>query len=294
VDRPERRVASSDGVELAVVEAGDPSRPTVVLIHGYPDTKEMWDPVIARLTRRLHVLAYDVRGAGRSDAPRHQAAYDLDRLGDDLLAVTQAGAPGERVHLAGHDWGGLQGWEFATQPRFAGRLRSFTAIAAPSLDQVSLAGRGGWRRRVGWAGEARRSWYIAPLLIPGGPELMWRGVLGGGRWRRQLQRAEGVPVDAGYPAPTLARDAIQGANLYRRNIPRRLLRPRGEARAHVPVQLVVPTRDRYIPTAYYETAERHAPSLRRRMIDGPHWLPRTDPDLVADCLVRFVEEVEAD
>ena len=43
-----RRVTSSDGVELAVLEAGDPGRPTGVLIHGYPETKEMWDPVIAR------------------------------------------------------------------------------------------------------------------------------------------------------------------------------------------------------------------------------------------------------
>lgn len=251
----------------------------------------MWDPVVARLARRLHVIAYDVRGAGGSDAPRDQAAYDLEQLGEDLIAVIEAAARGERVHLAGHDWGGVQGWEFATQPRFADRLSSFTAIAAPSLDQVSPAGGGAWRR-LGWALEARRSWYIAPLLIPGGPELMWRGALGGERWRRQLERVEGVPVDARYPAPTLTQDAIHGANLYRRNIPRRLLRPRRERVAHVPVQLVVATRDRYIPAAYYEPAERHAPALRRRTIDGPHWLPRTHPDLVAECVARFVEEVE--
>ena len=266
----------------------------MVLIHGYPDTKEMWGPVIARLAGRFHVVAYDVRGAGSSDAPPGRRAYDFWRLGDDLLAVIEGAARGEGVHLAGHDWGGLQGWEFATQPRFADRLRSFTAIAAPSLDQVSLSGGGGWRHRLRWARQARRSWYIAALLLPGGPELMWRGALGGGRWRRQLEHAEGVPVDAGYPAPTLVRDAIQGANLYRRNVPRRMLQPRRDALAHVPVQLVVPTRDRYIPLGYYELADRHAPTLRRRVIDRSHWLPRTDPDLVAEWVATFVQEVEAE
>jgi pimeloyl-ACP methyl ester carboxylesterase len=122
---------------------------------------------------------------------------------------------------------------------------------------------------------------------------MWRGALGGERWHRQLREVEGVPADAGYPASTLLRDAIHGANLYRRNIPRRLVRPRRDAVAHVPVQLVIPTRDRYVPLAYYELAERHAPSLRRRVIDRPHWLPRTDPDLVADWIASFVQEVEA-
>lgn len=81
----------------------------MVLIHGYPDTKEMWDPVVARLAERVHVIAYDVRGAGRSDAPQSPAAYDFERLGDDFEAVADATAAGERVHLVGHDWGGLQG-----------------------------------------------------------------------------------------------------------------------------------------------------------------------------------------
>ena len=43
----ERRVRS-DGVELAVREAGDRDRPTVVLVHGYPDTSALWTPVVQR------------------------------------------------------------------------------------------------------------------------------------------------------------------------------------------------------------------------------------------------------
>ncbi len=57
----ERRVLTG-GVELCVAELGDPGRPTVVLVHGYPDSKEVWSRVAPRLAERFHVVAYDVRG----------------------------------------------------------------------------------------------------------------------------------------------------------------------------------------------------------------------------------------
>ncbi len=286
-------VTSTDGVRLALASAGDPQRPTIVLVHGYPDTKEMWAPVSARLAQRFHVVAYDVRGAGASGAPRDSAAYDFDQLGDDLGAVIDAQSPGKRVHLVGHDWGGLQGWEFATDPRFAGRLRSFTAVAGPSLDQVAIGGELLLRERrfVQWLLRARRSWYIALLLMPGGPMLAWRVLMAGGRWRAELRR-QGVAVDLQYPGPTLADDGVNGARLYRRNMPRRSRRPRRDAFAHVPVQLVIPTADRYIPISYYELAERYAQQLRRVEVDGSRWLPRTHPVQVADWVASFVDEIE--
>jgi len=43
----ERRVRTG-GVELCVAELGDGGRPTVVLVHGYPDSKEVWSEVAAR------------------------------------------------------------------------------------------------------------------------------------------------------------------------------------------------------------------------------------------------------
>lgn len=289
-----RRVRSADGVELAVTEAGDPSGSAVVLIHGYPDTKEMWGRVIERLGGRLHVVAYDVRGAGQSSRPRGNAAYDLEQLGDDLLAVADAIAPGRRIHLVGHDWGGLQGWEFATQPRFDGRLASFTAIAAPSLDHVAIGGEELLRsgRLIEWFGRARRSWYILLLLTPGLPTVIWRLLWSPRRWRRALRDLERIPVDDHDPAPTLGPDGVHGAKLYRRNIPRRALRPRRDAFARVPVQLIVPTRDRFISEGYYELAERFCPDLRRQSVDCGHWAPRAEPGVIAGMIESFVEEVE--
>ncbi len=288
----------SGEVALLVRTAGDRGHPTVVLIHGYPDTQMAWAPVVERLATRFHVVTYDVRGAGGSSAPRGRAAYRLERLADDFDAVCRAvtpGVDGRPVHLVGHDWGGIQGWEFVTRPRFAGRVASFTSIAGPALGHALSATRAALSRRdmLRALDRARRSWYIVPLCLPGGPTLMWKVVLAGGRWRRWLTVVEGLSVDESYPAPTASSDGWHGAKLYRANIPHRLIGRNPLAPAHAPVQLVVPTRDRFISPSYYDAAARVAPGLRRRELSGSHWAPHAQPDVVAAWIAEFALQTEA-
>src|SRR5512139_2845653 len=144
------RKVRGDGVDLAVFERGDPDRPTVVLIHGYPDTHAVWDRVAAQLAARFRVVTYDIRGAGESSRPAGRRAYRFEHLMNDLRAVLDdVCGPGlepqpqpgpERVHLVGHDWGSIQGWEAAaTMPE---RFASFTSISGPCLDHA-----GHWNRR---------------------------------------------------------------------------------------------------------------------------------------------------
>jgi pimeloyl-ACP methyl ester carboxylesterase len=286
-----QRTIPGAGVELALAEAGDPRRATVVLIHGYPDTKELWSGVMARLATDLHVVAYDVRGAGASSTPPTARAYGLDLLGADFQAVAQAVAPGRRVHVVGHDWGGIQAWELATNARYAEQVASMTTIAGPSLDQVTASGasllRHGRLREA--LRRARRSWYIALYCLPGGPWLMWRVWMAPERWGKLV----GGPDPGEYPTSALIRTALNGAHLYRRNIPPRLLRPRPPAVARVPVLLIVPSHDRFIPPSYYDLAERYAPGLRREVLDGAHWLPRTHPDQVAGLIRDHVQRARA-
>lgn len=295
IDGGVARKVPGAGVELALVEAGDRTQPTLVLVHGYPDTKEIWDAVMERLARRFHVVAYDVRGAGASSAPRGPAAYDFERLADDLLAVTEAVSPGSPVHLVGHDWGGIAGWELAAMPRLQDRLASFTTIAGPSLRVLSerLTEQLRHGRLLALAGTLRRSWYVLALCTPGVPTLAWRGPLGRGGWRRHLRHVERLPVDGSHPQPTLMHDALHGVNLYRRNILWRTGPRPGDGTVGVPVQVIVPSDDHFISSRYYDGAERYARALRWRTVPGSHWAPRSQPDVVAQWIAEFVDDVES-
>jgi pimeloyl-ACP methyl ester carboxylesterase len=288
----ERRVAAGDGVELSVVEYGDSARPTVVLVHGYPDCKEVWSAVVPRLADRFHVVVYDVRGHGASGDPVPlRGGFRLERLTDDFLAVADAVSPGRPVHLVGHDWGSVQGWEFVTVPRAEVRVASFTSISGPSLDHM-----GHWfkdrlrhptlRRSAQLLSQTARSWYVYALHTPGLPELAWRGPLGR-LWPRLLSRAERLPADGGYPHPSLPRDAANGAWLYRDNVRPRLTRPRDDARTHVPVQLVVAQGDVYLSARLYDDLDRWAPVLLRRSLPVRHWVPLNRPGRLAEWIAEF-------
>ncbi|MDO0926908.1 SDR family oxidoreductase [Streptomyces sp. TG1A-8] len=293
-DARERWVRTG-GVELCVAELGDPRRPTVVLVHGYPDSKEVWSEVAARLAGRFHVVLYDVRGHGRSTAPRPlRGGFTLAKLTDDFLAVVDAVSPDRPVHLVGHDWGSVQSWEFVTTGRTEGRVASFTSISGPSLDHfghwINARVRRPTPRRVGQLlGQGARSWYVYLLHTPVLPELAWRGPLGR-RWPGILRRTEKAP-GGGYPTASLPGDAAHGAWLYRDNVRARLRRPRTDAHAHVPVQLITPEGDAFLSERLYDGLEQWAPRLTRRTLAAGHWVPRTRPDQVAAWIEQFVTSV---
>ncbi|WP_405568436.1 SDR family oxidoreductase [Streptomyces phaeochromogenes] len=290
------RWVRTGGVELCVAELGDPARPTVMLVHGYPDSKEVWSEVAARLAGHFHVVLYDVRGHGRSSAPQPlRGGFTLEKLTDDFLAVADAVSPDRPVHLVGHDWGSVQAWEFTTVKRTEGRIASFTSMSGPSLDHF-----GHWikkrmsrptPRRVGQLlGQGAKSWYVYLLHTPVLPELAWRGPLGK-QWPKILRRLEKVP-GGDYPTPSLPTDAAHGAWLYRDNVRARLRRPRADAYAHAPVQLITPLGDVFLSEKLYDELELWAPQLTRRTLPAKHWIPRTRPDQLAVWITEFVTTVE--
>ncbi|MER5357349.1 SDR family oxidoreductase [Streptomyces sp. NPDC002785] len=292
----ERRVRTG-GIELCVAELGDEGRPTIVLVHGYPDSKEVWTDVARQLADQWHVVLYDVRGHGRSTAPAPlRGGFTLEKLTDDFLAVADAVSPDRPVHLVGHDWGSVQSWEFVTVKRTEGRIASFTSLSGPSLDHF-----GHWikqrmtrptPRRVGQLlGQGVKSWYVYMLHTPVLPELAWRGPLGK-QWPRILRRLEKVPA-GDYPTPSLPNDAAHGAWLYRDNVRARLRRPRTDAYAHVPVQLITPTGDIFLSEKLYDQLDLWVPQLVRRSLPGKHWVPRTRPDRLASWISEFAAVNEA-
>lgn len=274
--------------DLHAVERGPVDTPTVVLIHGFPDASCLWESVAERLAAEHHVVAYDVRGAGASDAPPGTSGYRIEALLADLEAVLDATASGRTVHLVGHDWGAIQGFAAARTPRLAARLASFTAVSAPSpevarwwlrsvLDGPPAAGLAQVARQAG------RSWYVAAFQVPVLAERLVRLTV-----RRSL-RASGHPC----PSPTVVDDAVRGLGLYRANrAPGRLRDPVGVLPAGLPVRVVTGRDDPFVsPRMFDDLRDRLGVPVTE--VDGAHWLPLTHPDEVATAIRRLVAEVDA-
>jgi len=279
---------SSRGVGLHVRRWPNPGAPALVLVHGYPDTSDVWEPVVSRLRESFDVTVYDTRGIGGSGIPR-RAAYRLDDYRADLLAVVDAVYPARRVHLVGHDWGSIHSWESVCDAAENHRFATFTSISGPNLDHVGrwlrprLMGRQGWAGARKVAEQARKSWYIYLFHVPLLPVLTWR--LGERRWRRYVHTM--LPaLSADYPPAALVADCARGLATYRRNIVPRLLRPRRCATA-VPVQFIVPTGDFCVSRHLVEGVEEWLTHCENHHIDANHWVQLSHPDEVANLIGRF-------
>jgi len=77
--------AHINGIEVHYIDAGNSNALPVVLIHGFPFSNEMWEPQIKILENNFRVIAYDVRGHGKSDVGDGQ--YTLEFLVDDLIGL---------------------------------------------------------------------------------------------------------------------------------------------------------------------------------------------------------------
>lgn len=126
----ERGVAAN-GIEQWVEVAGPADAPAVVpavvLAHSLACSHEMWRPQIEALSRDHRVVAYDLRGHGRSAAP--EGPYSLALLAEDVLALADALSLG-RFHFVGLSIGGMIGQQLAlAAPE---RLLSLTLCATTS------------------------------------------------------------------------------------------------------------------------------------------------------------------
>jgi pimeloyl-ACP methyl ester carboxylesterase len=132
-----RRVPLRTGVTLNVALAGDPAKPAVILLHGFPESHRTWREIAPRLEDEFFLVMPDERGFAGSDRPQEIEAYRMGKLVEDVFALAEA-LPFERFALVGHDWGGTVAWEAALdRPEFLTHLAIINA-PHPVIFQKSL------------------------------------------------------------------------------------------------------------------------------------------------------------
>lgn len=86
--------------------------PTVVMLHGWPDTPELWDNTVAHLRDGYRCVRFALPGFDLSQPPRPVSVHEMCGL---MGAVVDAVSPTEPVTLLLHDWGCFFGYEYAAR-----------------------------------------------------------------------------------------------------------------------------------------------------------------------------------
>src|ERR1700723_2570302 len=85
------RTTKVDGLTIFYREAGPRDAPALLLLHGFPSSSRMYQPLLTRLADRYHLVAPDYPGFGHSGAPEPAAfAYTFDHLAAVMDRFTQA------------------------------------------------------------------------------------------------------------------------------------------------------------------------------------------------------------
>jgi epoxide hydrolase 4 len=287
----------ANGVRLHFVEAGE--GPLVVLLHGFPEFWYAWREQIPALADAgFRVVAPDLRGYNRSEKPHGLASYRIGELVRDVRDLIE-GMDG-RVHVVGHDWGGVVAWELAARhPEVIDRLGILNA-PHPAV----------FRHELRRADQLRRSWYAFFFQLPVLPELAFS--LG------NYRLVESAVKDAALPGAFSNRDverykealsrpgALSAAiDYYRatgrgtlRDLPNRVIPGREPdpewvstgGRIDAETLLIWGTNDVALSPRLTEGLEEWVSNLRiERFEEATHWVQADRPAEVNDLLVGFLE-----
>ncbi|MDP6971544.1 MAG: alpha/beta hydrolase [Pseudomonadales bacterium] len=152
-----------NGLDMHVLEAGDPRHSCVVLLHGFPELAYSWRKVMPVLSAAgFHVIAPDQRGYGMTRG--WEDAYDTDlrpfnflNLTDDIVALLDTVGINEAACVVGHDFGSpVAAWCALTRPDM---FRSVILMSAPFPGAPSV---GGAALRTHWQGLDKTLAHLRP------------------------------------------------------------------------------------------------------------------------------------
>lgn len=268
----------NDGLTFDVTETGPATGELVLLLHGYPETKESWDAVTPALAGAgYRGLAPDQRGYSPGARPKGRRNYTVGALVADVLALAdQAGA--DRFHVVGHDWGGAIAW--ALGARHADRVASLTSLATPH--PAALV------RSFVTSTQLLRSWYMLFYQLPLLPELSATSSRGAKVFRRALERSGLSAARAEHYTAMLGDGAAGPAVNWYRGLP--LSGRAAFGPVTVPSLYVYAGADFALGRAAADATGRYVTGdYRYEVIEGAsHWLPEHSADAITPMILEHL------
>jgi pimeloyl-ACP methyl ester carboxylesterase len=138
-----------DGLSIFYREAGPPNAPVLLLLHGFPSSSRMYEPLLNRLAGQYHLIAPDYPGFGHSDAPDAKSfQYTFDHIASVMTHFTEA-VGASRYILYLEDYGGPVGFRLAIAhpERVQGLIIQNAVAHEDGLGPIWEARRAFWRDR---------------------------------------------------------------------------------------------------------------------------------------------------
>lgn len=280
----ESSILAVNGIRLHVVQAGPVDGPPVLLLHGYPEFWWAWHEQIGRLAKAgFRVIAPDQRGYNASDKPSGVAAYRIDQLVADTIALLDV-LGHKQVNLAGHDWGGAIAWYLVIEhPERFTRLVMFNAPHPLAWQDA----------RKDNSKEQTINWFRYFFQLPLVPEIVGYA----GNWALLTRNLRDTSRPGTFPDDDLDlyrwawfRDGSMHAmiNWYRASF--RYPHPvEGDGMVRIPVRIVWGMQDRFFPSQMGKLSVPHCANAD--LIEVPnagHWLLHEEPELTSRQLIEFL------
>lgn len=284
-------VTASGGVTLQV-QANGCGMP-LLLLHGFPDSADVWHPLLPALAAQHRVWAPDLRGYRDSGKPPAPADYAIDALLADLLALIDRMAGTQAtVAVAGHDWGGVLAWALAARhPQRVSRLVVLNAphpvrFAELLRDDAQQRAASAYIQRLTQAGAAARLAADDCAVL----RAMMRGALPNLSADELDAMVAGWSVPGALPAMLNWYHALDfGAALAPGGVAALPSLGSSNGVVEAPTLLLWGERDAAFVAANLDGLQRWVPRLQlQRFADAGHWLLRERPADVAAAMLRFL------
>ena len=275
-----QHMVQANGLRFRTMVDGPPSGEMAILLHGFPEGAESWTKQVDALAKvGVLAVALDLRGYGLTDAPSTADDYAIVHLVDDVAAVIKAfGRDAARV--AGHDWGAVVAWFFAS--RHPEMTKSLTVLSVGHPAVVAEAIRQD-------EDQEKRSDYIRLFVIEGKAER----VLSEDDFRRLREMfGTSVGVTGEHFIRSIGRPGrlTAGLNYYRANFadPRLWWTLSNEVKVEAPTIMLWGDQDPFLGRWQAEhTKDRMHGEYRLDVLEGAgHWLQFERADEVSRALIE--------
>jgi pimeloyl-ACP methyl ester carboxylesterase len=313
---PEPHFVKTNGIDMAVYEAGPKDGVPVVLCHGFPELAYSWRHQLPALADAgFRVIAPDQRGYGRTSRPQAVTDYDMAHLTGDLTGLLDALEIKDAI-FCGHDWGGLVVWQM---PLFhPSRVRGVIGV------NTSFMARGPMDPIAGMRAVFGEDMYIVFFQKPGAADVILAKDVG--KSFRFFMRKTGVKATdyaklpqeqrnlalvaalqsdesawGGEPllddaemkffVDTFARTGFTGGINWYRNFTRNWEKSEGvEQKVPMPSLMVMAEDDVVLSPAMADGMEKFVPDLEKALIkDCGHWTQQEHPDELNAILIAWLK-----